>query len=164
MITDVDDYFTKGCGRCARFDTVDCSTKLWAVGQSTLRQICLDAGLVETVKWGHPCYMWQNRNIVIMGAFRNYFHLTFMNAALLRDSKNVLEKSGPNTRHTEMLRFLNNEQATTMRPIITAYLHESVGYARAGIKPQVEARVVTLQPELVDALGQDQEFSLKFFM
>ena len=106
--------------------------------------------------------MWQNRNIAIMAAFRNYFHLTFMNAALLRDSKNVLEKSGPNTRHAEMLRFLNNEQASTMKPIITAYLHESVGYARAGIKPQVEARVVTLQPELVDALGQDQEFSLKF--
>ncbi len=29
MITDVEDYFTKGCGRCDRFGTPDCSTRRW---------------------------------------------------------------------------------------------------------------------------------------
>ena len=34
MISDVEDFFTKGCGRCDRFDTPRCSTKLWSEGLS----------------------------------------------------------------------------------------------------------------------------------
>ena len=67
MITDVEDYFTQGCGRCDRFGTPDCATKLWAEGIATLRTLCLEAGLVETCKWGHPCYMAGGRNVVLIG-------------------------------------------------------------------------------------------------
>ena len=35
MITDIEDYFTKGCGRCERFATADCSTRLIATGLGT---------------------------------------------------------------------------------------------------------------------------------
>ena len=45
MITVIDDYFAKGCGRCERFATPDCSTRQWQAGLLELRQICLDAGL-----------------------------------------------------------------------------------------------------------------------
>ncbi len=55
MINDLDDYFSKGCGRCDRFDTADCSTRQWIHGLETLRKICLDCRLDEVVKWGHPC-------------------------------------------------------------------------------------------------------------
>ncbi|WP_372424751.1 hypothetical protein [Salinarimonas chemoclinalis] len=63
MIADIEDYFSKGCGRCDRFDTKDCSTKSWARGLATLRDICLSAGLVEAVKWGQPCYSYAKRNV-----------------------------------------------------------------------------------------------------
>ena len=84
MITDIEDYFSKGCGRCDRFATPDCSTRQWDRGLRRLRQICLDAGLVETVKWGHPCYMRSGRNIVILGAFRGDFRISFFDAALIQ--------------------------------------------------------------------------------
>ena len=94
MITDIEDYFSKGCGRCARFATPDCSTRKWAAGLGALRQICLEAGLVETVKWGHPCYMHADRNIALFGAFRGDFRLTFFNAALLNDPEGRSGKTG----------------------------------------------------------------------
>ena len=94
MITDIEQYFTDGCGRCKRFATADCSTRQWNSGLAKLRQICLRLGLVETVKWGHPCYMHANRNIVIIGALRNDFRLSFFNAALMKDPEGVLEKQG----------------------------------------------------------------------
>lgn len=53
MITDIEDYFTKGCGRCDHFTTPDCATRSWAGGLTDLRRICRDVGLVETVKSGH---------------------------------------------------------------------------------------------------------------
>ena len=83
MITRIEDYFARGCGRCARFDTADCDTRHWADGLAELRTLCLGAGLVETVKWGHPCYMHSGRNIAIIGAFRGDFRLSFFEAALL---------------------------------------------------------------------------------
>jgi uncharacterized protein YdeI (YjbR/CyaY-like superfamily) len=55
MITDISDYFTKGCGRCARFDTPDCSVQTWADGLAQLGGICLSFGLSEHFKWGHLC-------------------------------------------------------------------------------------------------------------
>jgi uncharacterized protein YdeI (YjbR/CyaY-like superfamily) len=80
MIQDVDHFFEKGCGRCARFASPDCSARHWAAGLAALRRICLASGLTETAKWGHPCYMHAGRNIVIIGALRGEFRLGFFNA------------------------------------------------------------------------------------
>jgi uncharacterized protein YdeI (YjbR/CyaY-like superfamily) len=162
MITMVEDYFTKGCGRCPRFDTPDCSTKSWADGLAQLRRICLAAGLTEAVKWGHPCYMWEGRNIALIGAFRESFSLNFMNASLLKDPHDVLQKRGPNTVHADMLSFADVAEVIAIEPIITAYLQEAIGYAQAGIKPVKQAQDLDLQPELLDALDTDPEFSEAF--
>ena len=73
MITNPDDFFTMGCGRCDRFATPTCSTRRWIDGLNRLRRICLETGLEETVKWAHPCYMHVGRNIAILGAFQADF-------------------------------------------------------------------------------------------
>ena len=162
MITDPDDYFARGCGRCARFDTPDCSAMIWAEGQAALRALCLEAGLAETAKWGHPCYMHAGRNVVIMGAFRDNFRLTFFNAALMKDPEGILEKQGANTQHPDMIRFTANAQVGERADIIRAYLAEAMGYAAAGIKPPKVEREVPIPDELVDALDADPELAEAF--
>ncbi|MEZ2128929.1 MULTISPECIES: YdeI family protein [unclassified Sinorhizobium] len=162
MITEIEDYFTKGCGRCERFATPDCSTRQWAHGLNELRRICRDTGLVETVKWAHPCYMHRGRNIVIIGAFRGDFRISFFNAALMKDPEAILEKQGPNTRHPDMIRFVDNAQVATMEPIILSYLQEAIVYAEAGIKPPKEESEIELPEELVDALDSDPELAEAF--
>ena len=162
MITDIEDYFTKGCGRCDRFDTAECSTSHWAKGLADLRRLCLAAGLEETVKWGHPCYMAAGRNVALIGAFRGDFRLTFFNAGLMTDPESILEKQGPNTRVAGMLRFTDNAQVRAREQVIVAYLTEAIGYARAGIRPVREVGAVDLPEELVDALGGDPDLSKAF--
>jgi uncharacterized protein YdeI (YjbR/CyaY-like superfamily) len=162
MITDIEDYFTKGCGRCARFATSECSTRQWSLGLQELRRICREAGLVETVKWGHPCYMQAGRNIAIIVALRSDFRLSFMNAALMTDARSMLEKSGPNTAHPDMIRFTSNAQVAAMEPVIRAYLEEAIGYALAGIKPPKAAHDLDLPTELVDAMDSDPELAEAF--
>ena len=124
MITDIEDFFNRGCGRCKRFDTPDCSVQLWHAGLLALRRICLDAALTETVKWGHPCYMHGDRNIVILGAFRENFRITFCNAALMQDADGVLQKQGPNTQHPDAIVFTDCDQVTV---IGTRYRRLSAG-------------------------------------
>ena len=154
MISKIEDYFAKGCGRCERFDTPDCSAMRWADGLAALRRICLDLSLTETVKWGHPCYMHANRNVAIVGAFREDFRLSFFDAALLTDPEGVLEKQGPNTAHADMLRFRSMAEVQDRRPVIEAYLREAMGHAQAGRKPLKSAVALTLPEELLLALDQ----------
>ena len=162
MITDIEDFFTRGCGRCDRFATPDCSTRLWAEGLAALRRLCLQAGLTETVKWGHPCYMHAGRNIVIMGAFRNDFRLTFFNAALMKDPDGVLERQGPNTAHPDAIRLTDNAQVAGMAPVILRYLAEAMGYAEAGLKPPKDDSAPDLPEELVEAMDADPELAEAF--
>lgn len=162
MITDIEDYFQKGCGRCERFATPDCSVRRWADGLAELRRICLGAGLTETVKWGHPCYMHAGRNIAIIGAFRGDFRLSFFNAALMKDPDSVLQKQGPNSRHPDMIRLTDPAQPQQMAPLIRAYLAEAMGYAEAGLKPAKADDAPELPAELADALDTDPELAEAF--
>lgn len=162
MITDIEAYFTRGCGRCERFDTPDCATRRWERGLRALREICRSAKLDETVKWGHPCYMHAGRNIALIGAFRNDFRLHFMNAALLKDPEGLLERNGPNSRYADMIRFTANEDVEKLAPAIRAYLGEAMAYAEQGIKPPKDDREPDLPQELADALDADPELAEAF--
>ena len=162
MITTPDAYFADGCGRCDRFATPDCSTRLWLPGLLTLRRILTDTGLVETAKWGHPCYMHAGRNIALFGAFRGDFRLTFMNAALLKDPEGLLQKQGPNTRHPDCLRFTDNAAPAALKPVIRAYLAEAMTYAEEGVLPPKEPTEIDLPEELIEALDADTDLAEAF--
>lgn len=162
VINNIEDYFRIGCGRCERFATLECSTRRWAEGLAALRRICLKAGLVETVKWGHPCYMRGERNIALIGALRGDFRLNFFNAALLRDTDGVLERQGPNTQHPDSIRFTDNAEPKEMERIILSYLAEAIGYADAGVVPPKEKADIELPDELVEALDADPALAEAF--
>ena len=163
MITDIEDFFSLGCGRCERFATPDCSTRQWIGGLKALRRLCLDLQLVETVKWAHPCYTHHGRNIAIIGALRGDYRLSFFNAALMKDPDGVLEKQGPNTRYPDMLRFTDNAGVAAMERTIRSYLKEAMGYAEAGIKPPKDDRTIDLPEELAEALASDTELAEAFY-
>lgn len=162
MITDPDAYFADGCGRCDRFATPDCSTRQWLPGLLALRRIAQEAGLTETAKWGHPCYMHAGRNICLMGAFRGDFRLTFMNAALLKDAEGLLERQGKNTRHPDCLRFTHSAAPARLEPVIRAYLAEAMTYAEHSLLPPKEPTEVTLPDEMVQALDADPDLAEAF--
>ncbi|MFN3822630.1 MAG: YdeI/OmpD-associated family protein [Pseudorhodobacter sp.] len=162
MISEIEDYFLKGCGRCKRFGTPDCSVQRWAAGLDRLRRICIDSGLTETVKWGHPCYMHAGRNIAIIGAFRDDFRLSFLNAALLRDPDGVLERRGPNTRTPDMFRFDNAGQVAVSAPVIRSYLSEAMGYAETGVTAPKAETAIELPEELVAVMDADPELAEAF--
>lgn len=162
MITDIEDYFAKGCGRCARFDTGDCSARLWQDGVAALRRLCLEAGLAETVKWGHPCYMHAGRNVVLIGALRGDFRLNFFDAALMGDPDGVMERQGANTQHPDTIRFTDAARVEALAPVIRAYLAEAKGHAEAGRRAPKAAVEMELPAELIAALDADAELARAF--
>ncbi len=120
-----------------------------------LRHICLAAGLIKTVKWGHPCYGHAGRNIALFGAPRGDFRLSFINAALLRDLGGVLERQGPTTRVPDVIRFTETAQVATMEPVLHADLAEAMGYAVVGLLPAKEAPGIVLPEDLIEVMNAD---------
>ena len=162
MITQIDDFFAKGCGRCDRFATEHCSARLWGDGIAALRRICLDAGLSEAVKWGHPCYTHAGRNIVLIGALLGDFRLNFFNAALMKDPDGLMERQGPNTRNPDSIRFIDAGQVGARQASLRAYIAEAMSYAEAGIVAEKLPVEIELPDELIEAMDADPEFAEGF--
>ena len=162
MITEPDKFFRDGCGRCARFQTDGCSARLWAAGLAGLRRLCLQAGLEETAKWGHPCYMHAGRNIAILGAFRGDVRLSFFNAALLRDDRGILTRQGPNTRHPDAVRLMDAADLDRLSPAILDLIEQAKAHARAGTLPPKEQSAPDMPAELAEALDADPALAEAF--
>ena len=64
--------------------------KKWHEAFEQLRTIILDCGLTEELKWGQPCYTFEENNIVLMHGFKEYCALLFMKGTLLNDAAGIL--------------------------------------------------------------------------
>jgi len=162
MITEIEDFFTIGCGRCDRWQTPQCSAAIWRDGLLELRRICRDMGLSEHVKWAHPTYMHAGRNICVIGALQGDFRLNFMNPALMTDPDGVMSRQGPNTRVPDTIRFTSAGDVARLEPFLCAYLREAMGYAEAGIVQDLPPREVELPDELIEALDSDPDLAEAF--
>jgi len=85
MNKSVDNYFIEGCGRYPLGGTPDCKVHSWTSELKYLRTIVLDCGLIEEFKWGAPCYTFQNKNILMVSALKNYCCISFFKGSLLSD-------------------------------------------------------------------------------
>lgn len=162
MIRLVEEFFSRGCGRCARFDTPACSALSWAEGLAALRDLLLATGMSETAKWGHPCYMHAGRNVAILGATRRDFRLIFFEAALLDNAGGLLERQGPNTRHPDMIRFTAAAEVAARAEWIGAHLRAAMAHAAAGRRAPAETQAPQLPGELTEALDRDPELAAAF--
>jgi uncharacterized protein YdeI (YjbR/CyaY-like superfamily) len=159
MIDRIEDYFADGCGRCARFATPECSARRWAAGLAALRALCLEAGLDEGVKWGHPCYGHAGRNLAILGAFRGDFRISFPDAALLADPEGLLRPAGPNSRAATTITLAHVDEVDARAPALRALLAEARAHAAAGRRPARVAAEVEVPEDLSAALDADPDLA-----
>ncbi len=57
----------------------------WRAEFEKLREILLDSGLTEELKWGHPCYTLNGKNVVLIHGFKEYCAILFNKGALMKD-------------------------------------------------------------------------------
>lgn len=94
----------------------------WRNEHDKLREICLACQLTEEFKWGQPCYTLNNKNIVIIGGFKNYIALTFFNGALLKDAGGILVRQTENVQAGRQLRFSSEKEIVEKETMIKAYI------------------------------------------
>ncbi len=129
-----DVYFKAGCGRCPLVNTPSCKVHNWTAELAKLRQIILECGLTEELKWNHPVYTLEKNNIVMIGAFNDNCVLSFFKGALLKDAAGILTKPGENTQTARVIRLTDVREITKLENIIKAYIKEAVEVEKAGLK------------------------------
>lgn len=127
-------FFTDGCGRCSLMGTPACKVHLWDKELERMREIMLSCGLQEELKWGVPCYRYQNKNIALLGAFKEYCAISFFKGTLLEDAAGLLSAPGANSQSVRMFRFTDLEKITALEALIKAYVFEAIEIEKAGAK------------------------------
>jgi uncharacterized protein YdeI (YjbR/CyaY-like superfamily) len=135
----------------------------WQEELKLLRKIALGTHLKEMIKWGVPCYVFEESNIILLGSFKAFCSISFFKGSLLQDPNGILTKPGENSQSVMMLKFTHLDEIRELEPVIRAYIVEAIEIEKAGLKPALEKSVTLEFPEeLLQILDQDAAFKAAF--
>ena len=106
----------------------------WQKELKKLRTIILGCPLTEELKWGVPCYTFQESNVLLVHVFKEYCAILFVKGALLKDARGILVQQTKNVQAARQIRFTNVREIVAMEPILKAYIDEAIEVEKAGLK------------------------------
>lgn len=125
--------------------------QIWREEVTLLREIVLSTGLTETIKWGGPCYLWQQNNVVGLAAFKSYTGIWFFQGGLLDDKQQFLMNAQEGkTKAMRQWRFFSKNEIQNAP--IREYIFESIENFRIGKKIVATANnKVVILPQLLQS-------------
>jgi uncharacterized protein YdeI (YjbR/CyaY-like superfamily) len=140
------------------------SAPRWQSELKALRRILLSSGLVETIKWGGPCYTTNERNVVGIAAFKSYFGLWFFQGALLKDESGLLVNAQDG--RTRAQRQWRMKSADDIKPaLIRRYVREAIAITRSGREIKADrSKPIIVPTELKAAFAADRKAGSAYSM
>ncbi|MFM8402808.1 MAG: YdeI/OmpD-associated family protein, partial [Pirellula sp.] len=161
--TNVMEYLKHGCGRCPLGDTPECKVHAWRLELKVLREMMLQAGLVEEIKWSVPCYTHKGKNIAVVAALKDHCSVSFFKGAGLDDPSGVLERPGENSQAARVLRLTSTKQIRGLGTAIEGFIRQAVALEESGYKlPKTSPTQMDWPSELVRALEGDSRLREAF--
>ena len=133
-------------------DYID-SAPEWAVEKLImLRQLAINSGLKEEVKWGAPSY--SGKGIVLgLAAFKGWVSLWFHQGSFLKDEHKKLLAAAEKTKGLRQWRLLPEERID--ETLILKYMLEAKANDLAGKKIKAESKKVETPKMLLGAFSND---------
>jgi len=122
--------------------------KKWRAEMAKLRSIALDCGLGEELKWGKPCYTFEQSNVGIIQPFKDQCAFMFFKGALLKDPDGLLEKPGANSRAARRMMFVSLDEVAEKEDRLRAFIADAIAVEKAGLKVAARERPDPLPAEL----------------
>ncbi len=116
-----------------------------------LKSIIDKTELVETIKWGGPVYVFNKKNVIGIGGFKEYFTIWFFNGVFLKDEKKkLINAQEDKTKSLRQWRFTSKEEVNEKE--VLEYILEAIENEKQGkiIKPSKKEAIVSelLQKEM----------------
>lgn len=133
----------------------------WLEEIELLKSIIEKTELLETVKWGGIVYTWNNRNIIGIGGFKDYFTIWFFNGVFLSDEKNVLVNAGEGvTKGLRQWRFTSKEEVN--EKLVLHYVNQAIENEKNGLSIKPEKKEVKPSDFFLTQLNQSTALVEKF--
>ena len=139
-----------------------CKVKKWQAEMEALRAILHEFPLTEELKWGKPCYAFENSNIIIIQGFKEYCGLLFFKGALLKDVKGLLVKPGENTQGGRLIKVKTVQEITKLKASIKSYIKEAIEIEKLGLKIESAKSELVLPDELLAQFKKSASFKKAF--
>ena len=158
----VDQYLIDGCMRCKYGGTIKCKVNRWKAELEFLRQIVIDTGLTEELKWGVPVYTDKGKNIVTVNALKESANIGFFKGVLLSDEHNILQQQG-NIQSDRLIKFSGIEEIEKLTDVLKDYIQEAIEIERSGKKVTFKKAPEPIPDELLEAFENDTLLKTAFF-
>src|SRR6187397_2080281 len=112
--------------------------KTWQGVMRKVRTILLECGLDEELKWGKPCFMFEDHNIAILQPFKAHCSLMFFKGSLMEDKYGLLRSQGENTQSALRLEFTS--EADVKATQLKSYVKSAIAVEKAGLKVDFTAK------------------------
>jgi len=135
----------------------------WPEELEALRSIVLECMLNETIKWGVPCYTYQDANMLILGSFKEYCCISFFKGVLMSDPHGILTRPGENSQSAKMVKFTNLQEIVKIKSILKEYIYEAIEVENLGLKVETKKLSdLVFAEELIQVLADDEVFKAAF--
>ena len=137
----------------------------WKEDYEKLRMIVLGCGLNEELKWGQPCYTFQESNIVLIHGFKEYCALLFFKGALLHDANSILIRQTENVQAARQIRFTSLQEIVDPDILsgLKTYIYEAIEVERAGLQVELKkTSEFTMPEEFQKALDENPDLKAAF--
>jgi uncharacterized protein YdeI (YjbR/CyaY-like superfamily) len=158
----VDKYLMDGCMRCKYGATPQCKVRSWVPELEALRQIVLETGLTEEIKWGVPVYTKNGKNVVTINALKASANIGFFKGALMKDQHQLLSQQG-NIQSSRIIRFVHVDDIVRLEEVLKSYVQEAIALEESGQKVEKVKNPEPLPEELKLAFEEDQLFEKAFY-
>lgn len=128
-----------------------------------LRKIVRKYPFEETLKWGMPTYVYDHKNLIGIGAFKNHAAIWFFQGALLKDKENLLHNAQQGK--TKAMRQIHFKEIGDIdESAMSLYLQETIDNQRNGLTVQIAKPVKKgpLPVELSNLLKEDASIADSF--
>ncbi|WP_343697254.1 DUF1801 domain-containing protein [Flavobacterium sp.] len=133
----------------------------WEEELLLLKTIIDKTELTETIKWGGPVYVYEKKNVIGLGGFKDYFAIWFFNGVFLKDNKKKLINAQEEvTKSLRQWRFTSKDEINEKE--ILEYILEAIENEKQGkvIKPAKKEAIVS---ELLNAeMTKNPDLKLAF--
>lgn len=158
----VDKYLVDGCMRCEFGGTPQCKVNNWREELETLRQIVLETGLKEEIKWSVPVYTHNRKNVVSVVALKEHATIGFFKGVLLNDKHKILTQQG-NLQSERIIKFTNVKEINKLKDVLKSYIFEAIAIEESGKKVVFEKNPEPIPDELLQAFESEPEFKKAFY-
>jgi uncharacterized protein YdeI (YjbR/CyaY-like superfamily) len=133
----------------------------WGEELALLRGIIQKTELIETNKWGGEVYTINNKNVLGIAGFKNYFTLWFWNGVFLKDEAKVLVNANEGvTKGLRQWRFSSSDDVN--KKLVLQYINEAIAIEKAGLSIKPEKKDVLRCNFFESELNKDSNLNAAF--